>query len=98
MSTARIWRLTIMNTEGRSLEVHGTEDNLRPEIDAWVAHQTKHAKLAQQAHESKSHDGHYEWESEIPRLIHGFTDTGDRTQTVIAYMFGDVESMSLVEI
>ena len=96
MASDRIWKLTIEKSNGVCLSVHGTEEVLRPEVDAWVGFETEHADKAQEANDRGDEYG--ECESMKPRLIHGMSDTADRTQTLVAYRFADVIGMVLSEI
>ena len=92
---SRLWRLTIEKSS-RCLNVCGSEELLRAEFDAWISYETKHSKIAEQ--KSESGQEHTEWEGCIPRVIHGISDSADRTENIVAYRLGDVEGMVLTEL
>ena len=94
--TTRVWRLTIEKSNGQCVTVHGSEEILRAELDAWIEFETRTTDEAQQTEESGQ--TYNEYESFKPRVIHGHSDSADRTDVLVAYRFRDVLGMVLVEI
>ena len=92
----RVWKLSVEKSNGSVFSIHGTEEILRAEFDAWTASETKHAERSEAVEASGQE--YVEFDSIKPRVIHGISDSADRTDVLIAYRFADVIGMALVEI
>jgi len=92
----KLHRLTIERANLPMLSVHGTEEVLRAELDAWVKFETDQLAKAQAGVESGQE--YVDFESQKPRVVNAMSDSADRAEVVVAYRFIDVVGMVLVEL
>jgi len=93
-----VWRLEIEKSNGSGIRVYGTEDLLRMELTHWAYVENTILEEHKQAKENciDNDDDVDTTEQYKVRIIHGFTDSADRSICDVAYRLADVIGMTLV--